>query len=65
MCTARILGFRSIYLLIDGLDAVQETATNVDIAVECLSTLLPLMDEWSARHLFVKGYLPQETQDYV
>jgi hypothetical protein len=57
-----ILGFRSVYLLIDGLDAVQETATNVDIAVECLSTLLPLMDEWSARHLFVKGYLPQETQ---
>jgi hypothetical protein len=61
----RILGFRAIYILIDGLDAVQETATDVKTAVECLATLLPLIDEWQTQPLFIKGYLPQDTRDYL
>lgn len=56
------LGFRSIYILIDGLDGIQETAQNPQIAVECLSTLLPLTEAWTRQRIFIKGYLPQETQ---
>lgn len=56
----RILGFRSIYILIDGLDGIQETARNPHVAAECLSTLLPLTEAWT--RIFIKGYLPQETQ---
>ncbi len=56
------LGFRSIYILIDGLDAVPETATNTETAVGCLSTLLPMIDRWSEQHIFVKGYFPEEVQ---
>ncbi|MCX7840441.1 MAG: hypothetical protein N2559_13460 [Anaerolineae bacterium] len=58
----RALGFRSIYILIDGLDGIQDTARSPDIAAECLSTLLPLTEEWTSQRVFVKGYLPQETQ---
>lgn len=58
----RVLGFRSIYILIDGLDGIQETARDADTAAMCLATLLETTDEWSKQRLFIKGYLPQETQ---
>lgn len=58
----RELGFRSIYILIDGLDGIQETARNPKVAADCLSTLLPLTEEWTSQRVFVKGYLPQEIQ---
>lgn len=57
------LRFRCIYFLIDGLDAVPETASDPESAVKCLSTLLPTMTAWTNQRVFVKGYFPEETQD--
>ncbi|GAB4534966.1 MAG: hypothetical protein Kow0063_18640 [Anaerolineae bacterium] len=55
-------GFRSIYILMDGLDAAPETAGDPQAVVSSILPLLPLLPEWSARRVFVKGFLPLETQ---
>jgi hypothetical protein len=59
------LGFRSIYVLVDGLDAAPETATDAQAMVDCLAPLVPLADDWAEQRAFVKGFLPTEAQRFV
>ena len=56
------LGFRSIYVLMDGLDAAPETMADAQAVAECLSPLMPLVSEWAEQRVFVKGFLPIEAQ---
>ena len=56
------LGFRSIYILLDGLDAAPETIADAQAVVECLAPLAPLVSDWAERQVFVKGFLPLEAQ---
>ncbi|HID63143.1 MAG TPA: hypothetical protein EYP49_10445 [Anaerolineae bacterium] len=56
------LGFCSIYVLVDGLDAAPETMANVQATVDCLTPLVPLVSDWAERRVFVKGFLPLEAQ---
>ena len=58
-------GFRSIYVLLDGLDAAPETAGDPQAAVSSISPLLPLLLEWSAQRVFVKSFLSLETQSFI
>jgi len=64
-----ILGFPSVYLLLDGLDAIGETAEDPEMAIRALSPLLSLAPEWAEQRLFFKAFIPVETlriiqQDY-
>lgn len=56
------LGFRSVYILLDGLDAAPETITDAQAMVDCLASLMPLANDWAGRRVFVKGFLPIEAQ---
>ncbi|MEA3340928.1 MAG: hypothetical protein U9R15_13270, partial [Chloroflexota bacterium] len=56
------LGFRSVYILLDGLDAAPETIADAQSMVDCLSSLMPLVGDWAGRRIFVKGFLPIEAQ---
>jgi len=64
-----IIGFPSVYLLLDGLDAIGETAEDPEMAIRALSPLLSLAPEWAEQRLFFKAFIPVETlriiqQDY-
>ena len=56
------LGFRSIYVLVDGLDAAPETIADTQAMADCLSPLMPLVNDWARQQVFVKGFLPIEAQ---
>jgi len=56
-----VLGFPSVYLLVDGLDAVGETAEDPETAIRALSPLLSLTTEWAEQRLFFKAFIPVET----
>ena len=56
------LGFRSIYVLLDGLDAAPETIADSQAMADCLTSLMPMVSDWAKRRVFVKGFLPIEAQ---
>jgi hypothetical protein len=56
------LGFRSIYVLLDGLDAAPETIADTQAMVDCLASLMSLVGDWAERQVFVKGFLPVEAR---
>jgi hypothetical protein len=61
----RTLDFRSVYILIDGLDAAPETVSNAEAAAGCLAPVMPLVSDWADQRIFVKGFLPLEMQDVL
>ncbi len=56
------LGFRSVYLLVDGLDAAPETIADARAMADCLAPLMPPVGDWAGRGIFVKWFLPLEAQ---
>jgi hypothetical protein len=56
------LGFRSVYIMVDALDAFPETLRSPEKAVAWLEWLLEQAAPWAAQRLFVKGFLPSETE---
>lgn len=56
------LKFDSIYVLLDGLDAAPETAMDGRGGIGVLSPLLNVLAEWTEKRIFLKGFLPSETQ---
>lgn len=56
------LGFRSVYIMVDALDAFPQTIHAPEVAVTWLSWVLEQAASWAAQHIFVKGFLPSETE---
>lgn len=59
------MGFEAIYLLIDGVDAYPETIRDADKAVALIRPLLDRASEWSQKRLFMKAFLPIETETAI
>lgn len=60
-----VLGYEAIYILIDGVDGYLETGGNADKAVESISWLVIKTGEWQEKKIFMKYFLPVETQDVL
>lgn len=59
------LGFRTIYVLVDGLDAAPETNAEPQATIQALSPLIPLVSDWADRRIFFKGFLPADVEPLV
>ncbi len=57
-----ILGLPSIYLLLDGLDAILETARDPLLAIQNIKPLLGVSTAWSQQNIYLKYFIPIETQ---
>jgi len=53
-----VLGYRCVYLLIDGVDALPESAQTPAVGARWLHSLLAAAEGLAARQYFVKGFLP-------
>jgi hypothetical protein len=58
----RVLGFRSILLLVDGADAFPETSDDPVAITEWLMPMFAQAQGWAARKIYLKGFLPLETE---
>lgn len=56
------LNFRSIFLLVDGVDAFPETMADPAAAAECVTSLLAQATAWTEQRIFLKCFLLIETQ---
>ena len=54
------LDFRSIFLLLDGVDAFYSTAAHPSAAAVWVDSLMDFGDRWAQKHIFIKGFLPLE-----
>lgn len=61
----RDLGFRSVYVLLDGVDGFPELAFSPGFAAESLVQLFAKAPDWTASHIFVKGFLPLEIRSHL
>ncbi len=61
-----LLGYRAVYLLLDGVDAYPETLNRPDRIAEVLAPLLHLLRQWNDQALgaFLKAFLPQEARPW-
>ncbi len=59
------LRFEAIYLLIDGVDAYQETNDDPTTALRVLRWLLDNTSAWTARRIFTKFFLPAELESVL
>ncbi|HPP61896.1 MAG: hypothetical protein HND45_13550 [Chloroflexi bacterium] len=59
------LGFRAVYLLLDGVDGFPELASSPGFAAQSLAQLFAKAPKWTASHIFVKGFLPQEIRAHL
>ncbi|MBU1662352.1 MAG: hypothetical protein KKD28_12870, partial [Chloroflexi bacterium] len=57
-----VLHLPAVYILLDGLDGVGETADDPAAAVYCLSSLMPFIPEWTKRRVYFKAFIPIETR---
>ncbi len=57
------LHFDAIYLLIDGVDAYPETASDSKAALPILDWLLRQTPQWAGQHIFAKFFLPAELEN--
>ncbi|MGC9398237.1 MAG: hypothetical protein ACP5HM_03785 [Anaerolineae bacterium] len=55
------LHVRSLYILLDGLDAVPETYLDADNVVAVLDPWIPHLFTWAEQGIYVKGFLPLAT----
>lgn len=58
----QVLGYRALYVLLDGADAVPTTAAGVG-AIRTLWPLLRLSEQWAGRGVYLKAFLPQDAHD--
>jgi hypothetical protein len=61
----RDLGFRSVYVLLDGVDGFPELASSPGFAAQSLVQLFAKAPEWTASRIFVKGFLPLEIRPHL
>ncbi|MCK6583129.1 MAG: hypothetical protein HUU11_06815 [Anaerolineales bacterium] len=61
----RDLGFRSVYILLDGVDGFPELASSPGFAAQSLVQLFAKAPEWTTSRIFVKGFLPQEIRAHL
>lgn len=59
------LNFEAIYILVDGVDAFPETAHSPERALDAVSWLLDQTLAWAQNRIYVKYFLPTETQQFV
>ncbi|MFZ5923376.1 MAG: hypothetical protein ACOYY3_20195 [Chloroflexota bacterium] len=59
------LGFRAVYLLLDGVDGFPELASSPGFAAQSLVQLFAKSPEWTASRIFIKGFLPQEIRAHL
>lgn len=57
-----IFKFPAVYILLDSFDATQETATQPKTISNFFAPLMPHLRSWEMRKVFVKSFLPMETQ---
>lgn len=61
----RDLGFRSVYVLLDGVDGFPELASSPGFAAQSLVQLFAKAPEWTASNIFLKGFLPLEIRPHL
>lgn len=61
----RDLGFRSVYVLLDGVDGFPELASSPGFAAQSLVQLFSKAPEWTASRIFIKGFLPLEIRPHL
>lgn len=59
------LGYRSVFLLIDGVDGLPETIESPAAAWQWLAPLLDRLTPWAAQRIYIKGFLPVELETVV
>jgi len=59
------LGFRSVYLLIDGVDGFPELARMPGFAAQSLMNLFAQAPKWAGNGIQIKGFLPIEMRDHL
>lgn len=59
------LGFRSVYVLLDGVDGFPELAKSPGFAAQSLFNLFAEAPTWTQSRIFVKGFLPLEIRDHL
>lgn len=57
------LGFRSIFLLVDGIDAFAETNKDADQASRLILPLLDSISTFAEHNIFLKAFIPDTTAD--
>lgn len=65
-----VFRFEGMYILLDGLDAAPETggrdvSTSARTMVQILLPLLQTTEKWAEKRIYLKGFLPVETQDFL
>jgi hypothetical protein len=58
------LGFRSIFILADGVDAFPELNHNLGAAARAVAPLIEAAPSWAERRIFFKGFLPIELHSF-
>lgn len=56
------LQVRSVYILLDGLDAAPETYLDAENVAAVLEPLVSHLSRWAEQRIYVKGFLPLEAQ---
>jgi len=59
------LGFRAVYLLLDGVDGFPELARSPGFAAESLVNLFANAPTWTQTRIFLKGFLPLEIRAHL
>lgn len=59
------LGFRGVYILLDGVDGFPELASSPGFAAESLVQLFAKAPDWTASRVFLKGFLPIEIRSHL
>lgn len=59
------LGFRSIFLLVDGVDAFPETTNDTAQASSLILPLLESITQFAERSVFLKAFIPASTADHL
>lgn len=59
------LGFRSVYILVDGIDGFPELANSPSFATRSLVNLFSFAPAWAKNQIYIKGFLPLEMQEHL
>jgi hypothetical protein len=58
-----VLPFQSIFVLVDGLDALPETGTDPIVAAQSIAWMVGQAPAWAEQQIFLKGFLPEDTHN--
>ncbi len=60
-----VLDYRAIFVLIDGVDALPESAHAPSAGARWLHSLLSQGEQWAVQNVFLKGFLPTDYADLL